>query len=110
MENVSIKDIEDIVNELETELTEEQVRTVLMQFNRIVMDRGGDWADIIKGFIVAAITAIVTGVYTIIQGGAFPSWSQLGTIALTGLAAGLAYLIKNVFTNSTGQTFTSEKK
>ena len=51
MENVSIKDIEGIVNELEMELTEEQMRTVLMQFNRVVLDRGADWADIIKDII-----------------------------------------------------------
>lgn len=55
MENVSIKDIEDIQTELGIELTKEQKDIVLMQFNRVVLDRGEDWADIIKD-IIANIT------------------------------------------------------
>ena len=51
MENVSIKDIEDVSNELGIELTKEQKRIVLEQFNRVVMDRGESWTDIIKDLI-----------------------------------------------------------
>ena len=51
MENVNINDIEDIQTELGIELTIEQKITVLEQFNRVVMDRGESWSDIIKDLI-----------------------------------------------------------
>lgn len=51
MENVTIKDIEDVSKELGIELTKEQKRIVLEQFNRVVMDRGESWTDILKDLI-----------------------------------------------------------
>ena len=51
MANVSIKDIEDVSNELGIELTDGQKRIVLDGFNRVVMDRGESWTDIIKDLI-----------------------------------------------------------
>ena len=51
MENVSIKDIEQVSNELGIELTMEQKRIVLDIFNRVVMDRGESWDEIIKDLI-----------------------------------------------------------
>lgn len=59
--------------------------------------------DFIKGFIMAVITAIAMGIYTSIDSGTFPpdaaGWK---TMLLTGLGAGISYLIKNLFTNSNG--------
>lgn len=57
-----------------------------------------NWADVAKGFIVAAITAAVAGISQSLEAGSFPSLVQLKTSALVGLAAGLSYLIKNFFT------------
>jgi hypothetical protein len=51
MANVSIKDIEDIQKELGIELTDGQKRIVLDGFNRVVMDRGESWNEIVKDLI-----------------------------------------------------------
>ena len=51
MENVSIKDIEDVSKELGIQLTKEQKGIVLNNFNRVVMDRGESWTEIIKDLI-----------------------------------------------------------
>lgn len=59
------------------------------------------WQDILKGFIMAVISAILTGVYTSISDGTFPpdleGWKAMGIVAL---GAGVAYILKNLFTNS----------
>ena len=57
-----------------------------------------NWKDVLKGFIVAAITAAVAGISQSLEAGAFPTLAQVKTSALVGLAAGLSYLIKNFFT------------
>ena len=51
MENVTIKDIEDVSKELGIELTDGQKQIVLDGFNRVVMDRGESWDEIIKDLI-----------------------------------------------------------
>ena len=60
-----------------------------------------NWKDLLKGFIVAAITAAVTGISQSLEAGSFPTVAQLKTSALVGLAAGISYLIKNFFTAPT---------
>lgn len=65
--------------------------------------------DILKGAIVAGLAIILTGVGNILQTGVFPNWDSLVPILLTGLSAFLAYILKNIFTNSAGQILTSEK-
>jgi len=69
-----------------------------------------NWKDIVKGVVVAILTVVVAGVSTSLNAGAFPSLAELQQLGLMGLAAGVAYLFKNVFTNSQGQTFTKETK
>jgi hypothetical protein len=49
--NVTIDDIKGIEQELDVELTDEQRDTILKAYSRVVMDRAGDWADIIKELI-----------------------------------------------------------
>jgi hypothetical protein len=49
--NVDINDIKEIENELSIVLTDEQREAVLKGYGRVVMDRAGDWADIIKELI-----------------------------------------------------------
>lgn len=66
--------------------------------------------DLAKGFIVAGLTVILTGLYEALSAGAFPSLAQLAQIGSLGLAAGIAYLIKNLFTNSSGKPFKTESK
>lgn len=66
------------------------------------------WKDIAKGIITAILTVIIAGLGTSLSNGHFPTLNELGTLALTGLAAGLAYLGKNVLTNSDDQFLTKE--
>ena len=49
--NVDINDIKAIEQELGIVLTNEQRESVLKGYQRVVMDRAGDWADIIKELI-----------------------------------------------------------
>jgi len=64
--------------------------------------------DLLKGFIVAALAAIGTALIPLLDAGTLPTLAQLG--AATGLAAGLAYLAKNLFTNSDGEVAKTEPK
>lgn len=59
--------------------------------------------DYVKGVIVAIVTAILTSILPIIQTGALPDLATLKTIAISAVSAGLAYLLKNLFTNSDGE-------
>lgn len=67
-------------------------------------------SDLIKGVVVAAIAAVGTGLLPVLQSGALPTLAQLQTAGIAGLTAGLAYLLKNLFTNSQGETFKTEPK
>ena len=67
--------------------------------------------DFIKGFILAIISAILTGVYGAIQTGKFPpdaaGWKAMAIVAI---GAGVSYLIKNLFTNSNDEFMKKEKR
>ena len=56
--------------------------------------------DYIKGFLVAILTVLLTGVYNIIITGELPDSSEWKAIGVSSLGAGIAYLLKNFFTNS----------
>ena len=67
--------------------------------------------DLIKGFITAMLMAIVTGIYTSIEQGTFPpDASGWKAMAITGFGAGLAYILKNLLTNSNDQFMKKEIK
>jgi hypothetical protein len=57
-------------------------------------------ADAVKGFIVAIITAGLTVLMTMLDGGVIPTDGEWKKIGIAALSAGIAYLIKNVLTNS----------
>ena len=60
-----------------------------------------NWRDFSKGFIVAVITVLLTGLYQAIEAGQFPtSWAQWRVILIASLGAGIAYIIKNLLSNS----------
>lgn len=50
-DNVTIEDIQLIEGELNTTLTEEQRKSVLKEFNRIVWDSYKDWDVIIRELV-----------------------------------------------------------
>ncbi len=69
--------------------------------------------DYVRGFVTAAFAAVVAIVLPLLEQlskGAqvvFPSWE---TILYVALSAGLAYLVKNLLTNSKDQMFKAEPK
>ena len=65
--------------------------------------------DFLKGLFLVMITAIVTGIYELLTIGAVFDWVALKPILLTSIAAALAYLIKNLLSNSNGEMLTKEK-
>jgi hypothetical protein len=62
-----------------------------------------DW---VKGLVVAVLTAIITVVYNTIQTGALLlDWKA---ISIAAISAALAYITKNLLTNSEDQILTKE--
>ena len=63
--------------------------------------------DLGKGLILAVLTSVLTVIYTTVQAGNLSfDWKLVATTALT---SAIGYLLKNLFTNSTGETFKKEK-
>jgi hypothetical protein len=62
-----------------------------------------DLQDLTKGFVVAFLSAALTGIVAILETSQLPQVSDIKAAAIVGLTAGLSYLLKNVLTNSQGQ-------
>ena len=56
--------------------------------------------DFIKAIVMVFISALLTGFYQLLQGGAAFNWVTLKPVVLSSVAAVVAYLLKNFFTNS----------
>ncbi len=64
-------------------------------------------SDFLKGLIMAVLSTVITVVYQTVEAGSLVfDWKAIGTMALT---SGLAYIMKNIFTNSTGGFLKREK-
>jgi len=64
--------------------------------------------DFLKGLIMAVLSTVITIVYQTVEAGSLMfDWKAIGTMALT---SALAYIMKNLFTNSTGKLFAKEQK
>lgn len=64
--------------------------------------------DLVNGLVVAFLTASLTGLIQTLDAGQLPTLAELKTSALAGLVASLAYLLKNLVTNSQGEMATKE--
>jgi len=64
--------------------------------------------DLLNGLVVAFLTASLTGLITILDSGVLPTLEQLKAAGLAGLVASLAYLLKNLVTNSGGKVGAGE--
>jgi hypothetical protein len=66
--------------------------------------------DLLKGFIVAVITSVLGTVYQWVSDTPphFPTVEELKNVGLVALAAGISYLIKNLFSNSAGEPLKTE--
>jgi len=63
--------------------------------------------DLAKGLILTVLTSVVTIVYNTVSAGSLTfDWQAIG---LTALTSGLAYLMKNLLTNSKGEFLGMEK-
>lgn len=63
-------------------------------------------SDFIKGLLMAVLSTVITIVYQTVEAGSLVfDWKLIGTMALT---SALAYIMKNLFTNSQGQLFKKE--
>ncbi len=57
--------------------------------------------DLVKGLISTVLMAMLTLIGTSVQSGSLPlNWEAWKPIVFSGLGAGIAYIIKNLFTNS----------
>ena len=64
-------------------------------------------SDFLKGLIMAVLSTVITVVYQTVEAGSLVfDWKAIGTMALT---TALAYIMKNIFTNSTGGFLKREK-
>ena len=59
--------------------------------------------DLINGIVVAFLTAALTGLIQILDAGGLPTIEQLIVAGKSGLVASLAYLLKNLVSNSQGE-------
>jgi hypothetical protein len=66
--------------------------------------------DVIKAIILTFITALLTGIYQILQTGTLLTWESLKPVVISSIAAALGYIIKNVLTNSNDEFLKSEPK
>ena len=64
--------------------------------------------DLVNGLVVAFLTSALTGLIQTLDAGQLPTLAELKTSALAGLVASLAYLLKNLVTNSKGEMATKE--
>jgi GTPase Era involved in 16S rRNA processing len=64
--------------------------------------------DFLKGLVIAVLTSVLTIVYTSLQTGSLVfDWK---TIATTALTSAIAYISKNLLTNSKQQFLIKEQK
>jgi len=64
-------------------------------------------ADFIKGLIIAVLTAVITLLYNTVQTGSLTfDWKAISTAAAS---AALAYIMKNLLTNSSDEFLKKEK-
>lgn len=67
-----------------------------------------DTQDLVKGFVVAFLSAALTGLVATLDSGALPTLPELKQSIIVGLTAGLSYLLKNLLTNSQDELLKKE--
>ena len=66
--------------------------------------------DFFKGLVLAVLAAVITWAYEAVQAGTLFDPASLKAVGMVALAAVLAYLVKNLLTNSQGEIATPEPK
>ena len=67
-------------------------------------------SDVGKGLIMAFLAAFLMTLYGVLSSGGFPTHAQWIDALRTAITAAMAYLLKNVFTNSDDQFLKKEDK
>ena len=67
-------------------------------------------SDVFRGVLVAVGTSILVALEPLLVSGKLPDLPTLKAVGIAGVGAGIAYLIKNIFTNSQGQILKPEQK
>lgn len=67
-----------------------------------------NWNDFAKGLIVAVLTAVFATITTLLQTGTLFKKESLPVIGVAALTAFIAYVTKNLFTNSQNQFAVTE--
>jgi hypothetical protein len=62
-----------------------------------------NWRDLLKGLLLAVLSAVVTFVYEVVQAGTSFDKEFLIRAGTVALATALAYLLKNLFENNDGE-------
>lgn len=66
-----------------------------------------DIKDLSKGLVMAVLSSVLTIIYSTVSAGSLSfDWKAIGMTAVT---SGIAYLMKNLFTNSNGKFLAEEK-
>jgi len=66
--------------------------------------------DLAHGFLMAFLTASLTGIIEVLNTGQLPTVSSIKAHAIIGLTAGLSYVLKAVLENSGGKFLKKEPK
>jgi ABC-type uncharacterized transport system permease subunit len=62
-----------------------------------------NWRDLFRGLVVTVFTGFLTAVLEILQSQKLPTSLQIKAAAISAATAGVAYLLKNLLTNSKDQ-------
>ncbi len=59
--------------------------------------------DFINGLIVVMFCTFITGLYQLIANGGVINWLTIKPVVIAAIGSGVAYLTKNLLTNSKGK-------
>lgn len=66
--------------------------------------------DFINGLIVVMFCTFITGLYQLIANGGIINWLTIKPVVIAAIGSGVAYLTKNLLTNSKGRFMMKEAK
>lgn len=67
-----------------------------------------DWKDLSRGLLIAFLTAVISGIITMLDNGTGFNWITIRPLLIAGISAALSYLLKCLLTNSQDQMFKRE--
>ena len=65
--------------------------------------------DFINGIIVAILCTFLTGFYQLVANGGLINWITIKPVVIAAIGSGVAYLTKNLLSNSKGQFMRGER-